>query len=84
MARPTHPDKDIEKALRELEAAEWRIVKGRPRGHCWGRALCPAATRSGCSISIMSTPKNCGNHAKRILELMKKCDCVAMIRKEKA
>ncbi len=34
MARNRHPDKDVEKALKEIESLGWRIiVKG--RGHPW-------------------------------------------------
>jgi hypothetical protein len=65
MGRSRHPDKDIEKALVELEEMGWTVEMAKGRSaHAWGYALCPAnagdACRSGtfCRMSVWSTPRN--------------------------
>jgi hypothetical protein len=76
MERRTHPDKDIEKALRYAEEAGWRVVRG--GSHAWGKMYCPSNSkdcRCGefCVSSIWSTPKNPGVHARQIRRVVDNC-----------
>ena len=73
MARPVHPDKDIEAALSEAELLGWRVEKSGPRAHCWGILLCPFKDRNGCRFSIWGTPKNPTNFAKQVRKLVRNC-----------
>lgn len=73
MTRPRHPKKEVEDVIKELEALGWRYVKG--KSHVWGRLLCENADRTGCKISVFSTPKSSGNHAKHLIRLAAKCHC---------
>jgi len=63
-----HPDKDVAKALKHAEAQGW-TVKPTSSGHSWGTALCG----KGCFVAIWSTPKNAGNHAKKIRNTVDRC-----------
>ena len=71
--RSKHPNKEIEAAVRDAEAKGWRFQKAGHSAHAWGRLLCPAHQREGCSMSIWSTPRNAFNHAKQIRQKVKKC-----------
>jgi hypothetical protein len=64
MARPRHPDKHIEKAIRYAEGLGWTVRMS--NAHGWGRLLCPLHTPEGCFVSVWSTPKNPENHARHI------------------
>lgn len=64
MARPRHPNKHIEKAIRYAESLGWRVeICG---GHAWGRLYCPEGSRQGCIVGVWSTPRNPENHARHI------------------
>lgn len=74
MTRPKHPDKDVEAAIRYAEAHGWTLRKG---GH-WGFLYCPyndAECRCGtrCKAGVWSTPKNAGNHARQLREVVDGC-----------
>jgi hypothetical protein len=74
MARSEHPKKEVEHALVYMEANGWRIDKG---GH-WGKALCPyhdPECRGGayCIAGVWGTPKNPGNHAKQLRQVVDNC-----------
>ena len=61
MARPSHPKKEVEEALKHAEEQGWRVEAG--GSHAWGRIYCPYnddACRCGefCITSVWSTPKN--------------------------
>ncbi len=71
MARPRHPHKDIESAIRDAEERGWRIEHSK-RGHVWGSAYCPGGGE-GCIIRIPSTPRNPTGAAKRLLKLFDRC-----------
>jgi hypothetical protein len=76
MARSSHPNKEVEKALRVAEENGWRIVRG--GSHAWGKIYCPnndAECRCGefCITSIWSTPRNPDNHAKALLRVVLHC-----------
>jgi hypothetical protein len=55
MARPRHPDKDIEAAVSYAESCGWVCTISK-RGHAWGRLRCPYGQRGGCQFSVWSTP----------------------------
>lgn len=69
MARPRHPNKEIEDAVQYVESKGWRWRK---QGH-WGVLLCEHADRDGCYVAVFSTPKNAGNHAKQFIRAIDRC-----------
>lgn len=71
MARPRHPKAEVEKAVQYAERLGWRVVMS--SGHAWGRMLCPHANRNGCMVSVWSTPKNEGNHARQLRRVVDRC-----------
>jgi hypothetical protein len=75
--RAGHAKKEIEEALRYAESSGWRI-EVRQGGHCWGRMYCPfndEQCRCGnfCVVSIWSTPRDAGNHAKDLRRVVDNC-----------
>lgn len=64
----------MEEALRFVESAGWR-VEVRHNGHVWARIYCPLADRSGCQMSVSSTPRDAGREARRIRRFVDRCDC---------
>ena len=65
------PKKEISEAIEYAESKGWRVEAAGGHGHAWGRMYCPykdGNCRCGefCIISIWSTPKNPGNHARQI------------------
>jgi hypothetical protein len=73
MARPVHPDKDIEAAVSFAEAKGWRFVAPGNSSHAWGRLFCPGGQRGDCRISVNSTPTNAHNHARSIRRRVTAC-----------
>ena len=78
--RTRHPDKEIEAALRTLEATGWTVQNAKGRSsHAWGFALCPANARnlcrSGqfCRMSVWSTPRNPQAHARMLVSKAAGC-----------
>ncbi len=76
MARASHPNKEIEAALRYAQSNGWRIKAA--SGHAWGRIYCPYndnECRCGefCIASIWSTPKNPMAHARAIRRVVDNC-----------
>lgn len=71
MARKPHPDKEIEAAVAHAEQLGWTVRK--IKGHAWGQLYCAHADRSGCRISVWSTPRSAGNHARQVLRLIGNC-----------
>jgi hypothetical protein len=70
MARPDHPNKEIEAAIEYAEELGWRIRY--PMGH-WGRMFCKHADRDGCQFGINGTPINPETHAKQIRRAIDRC-----------
>lgn len=70
--RPRHADQAIERALQYAEGLGWR-VKLTKKGHAWGRLYCPFSSRSGCIVSIWSTPRSADNHARHIRNRVDAC-----------
>lgn len=74
--RRRHPEPEVEEALTFAEQHGW-TVRDSTTGHKWGDMRCPEASpeasRDGCLESIWSTPKNPGNHAKRLKARVRNC-----------
>jgi hypothetical protein len=64
MGRSRHPDKHIEKAIKQAEMLGWRVEMS--NGHAWGKLYCPENSRDGCIIHVWSTPRVPENHARQI------------------
>jgi hypothetical protein len=78
MSRRRHPDFDIEKALTYVESNGWRVEPAGPRGHAWGKMLCPhndPECRCGefCITSNWSTSRDSHNHARQIRRVVDGC-----------
>ena len=73
MARPTHPNKEIESAVQYAEAHGWRYRKPGKVSYCWGRLLCPEESTDGCQMSIWSTPAVPENHARQVCRRVDRC-----------
>ena len=76
MARPTHPKKEVESALRHAEHHGWRIRTG--SGHAWGRIYCPYNDRDCrrgefCIASVWSTPRSATSHARLLRRVLDQC-----------
>ena len=59
------PKKEVESALAEAEVVGWTVTPT-PSGHRWGVMRCGETSRSGCQVSIWSTPRNAGGHANQL------------------
>jgi hypothetical protein len=73
MARPVHPDKDIEAAERFAESKQWRYVAPGNSAHAWGRLFCPGGRPGDCKLSVYSTPRDPRNHARSIIRRVNAC-----------
>lgn len=71
MARPRHPNKEIDAAIAHAESLGWVVHMS--YGHAWGRLYCPSHTRDGCKISVWSTPRVPQNHANGIIRAVNRC-----------
>lgn len=59
MARPAHPDKDIEDAVTYAEGKGWRYEKPGKSAHPWGKLFCPSGLRNDCPMLLVwSTPRD--------------------------
>ena len=70
-----HPSKEIQAAIEFALGHDWRVEKRKGKGHCWARLYCPHNDRTGCKISIWSTPRSAFNHARQIVRMVEKCKC---------
>lgn len=71
MSRNRHPHKEIEKVVAYAESQGWRLVP--VKGHAWGCLYCPRDDRTGCRVSVWSTPRNPENHARQIRRQVDSC-----------
>ena len=55
MARPRHPNKEIETAVAYAESVGWTVEIS--NGHAWAQLYCPHHTPEGCIVSVWSTPE---------------------------
>lgn len=72
MSNPRHSKPEVEAAVRYALSLGWRLEMS--SGHAWGRLYCPRASREGCIVSVWSTPRNAGNHARQIRSAVDRCD----------
>lgn len=72
VTRARHPKKEVEKALAQMEKAGWEVAMA-SSGHRWGVAKCGEASRAGCQVSIWSTPRSPGHHARQLLHRLEQC-----------
>jgi hypothetical protein len=67
------PAKEIIAAIRELEAAGWRVVVAGGHAHAYAIAYCPGG-RFGCDpLSIYGTPRVPEREASRIRRALAQC-----------
>ena len=71
MARPRHPNKEIEAAVAYAESRGWVFV--RKASHAWGRLRCARGQRDGCQLSVWSTPRDPQGHAEHIRRQIDDC-----------
>lgn len=71
MARPVHPDKDIEAVVSFAEAEGWRVEIS--NGHAWGRLYYPGGRLGDCILSVWSTPADPFGHARQLRRRMNAC-----------
>jgi dissimilatory sulfite reductase (desulfoviridin) alpha/beta subunit len=71
MARPRHPDKDIEAAVRYAESRGWAFV--RTGSHVWGVLHCAGTGRGACRFHVYSTPRNPTGHARDLRRDVDRC-----------
>jgi hypothetical protein len=71
MARPRHPNKEIEDAIAHAESRGWTFV--RMASHGWGVFYCPRHARDGCRFTVESTPRVPRNHADRFRKKVDSC-----------
>ncbi|MGH2367188.1 MAG: hypothetical protein ACRDI2_03230 [Chloroflexota bacterium] len=57
--------------MQTAEAKGWTVSIS--QGHAWGIMRCPYGARGGYQMSIWSTPRDAGNHAKQLLRALTKC-----------
>jgi hypothetical protein len=72
MARPRHPNKEIEAAVQYAEAHGWTCTLSK-RGHAWGRLRCRHHQRGGCQLSVWSTPASPQDHADFLRRNVDRC-----------
>jgi len=72
MPRRRHAKKDVEAALRYAEVRGW-TVEPKTSGHAWGEIRCPSGKRGGCRVSVWSTPREVGNHARQLIRRVDAC-----------
>lgn len=68
-----HKNKEIARAIQEALSQDWTFKKSSGSAHAFGVLFCPAQNRTGCKISVLSTPRSPENHAKQIRKAIKKC-----------
>jgi hypothetical protein len=71
VARPRHPNKEIEAAVAYPAAHGWEFV--RAGGHAWSILRCPRRGRDGHRRSVYSTPRDPFAHAKDLRRAVDAC-----------
>lgn len=73
-----HTNKEIQAAIEYAKSKGFTVAQG--GSHCWGQMYCPAERTNldcqggaHCITSILSTPKNPENHAKRLRRIVDRC-----------
>ena len=73
MMTSKHPSKEIQEAIDYALDNGWRIIESGKSAHAFCRLYCPKESRDGCKLSVWSTPRNDGNHAKQIIKQIDRC-----------
>jgi hypothetical protein len=68
-----HANKEIREAIQYAEQRGWRFEMAGPRAHIYGTLYCPETSRDGCRRTVLSTPRNPQNHARRIRREVDRC-----------
>tara|TARA_R110002126_G_scaffold3477_2_gene19809 strand:+ start:5921 stop:6148 length:228 start_codon:yes stop_codon:yes gene_type:complete len=68
-----HPTKEIQEAIEHAVNEGWRIIEPGKSSHAFCRLYCSEKSRKGCKISVWSTPRNSGTHAKQIIRQVDNC-----------
>ena len=75
VSKGIHPNKEVRKAIRQLEQAGWTIEVATGRSaHRWGAAFCPARNPA-CTTGIAGSPRVPEDQASRLLKSGAKCKC---------
>ena len=67
------PAKEILAAIRELEAAGWRVQIASGRAHAYARAYCPGGPEGCPPLTVYGTPRVPENEAAKILRALARC-----------
>jgi hypothetical protein len=67
------PTKEILAAIRELEAAGWRVQIASGRAHAYARAYCPGGPDGCPPLTIYGTPRVPEHEAAKILRALVRC-----------
>jgi len=68
------PAKEILAAIRELEAAGWRVQITSGRAHAYARAYCPGGPEGCAPLMICGTPRVPEHEAAKILWALGRCE----------
>lgn len=68
------PSKEILAAIRDLEAAGWRIQPAGGRAHAYARAYCPGGHQGCRPLTIYGTPRVPENEAAKIARALARCE----------
>jgi hypothetical protein len=68
------PAKEILEAIRELEAAGWRVQIASGRAHAYARAYCPGGPEGCPPLTIYGTPRVPENEAAKMLRTLARCE----------
>jgi hypothetical protein len=68
------PAKEVLEAIRELEAAGWRVQIASGRAHAYARAYCPGGPEGCPPLTIYGTPRVPENEAAKMLRTLARCE----------
>jgi hypothetical protein len=68
------PAKEILAAIRELEAAGWRVQITSGRAHAYARAYCPGGPEGCPPLTMYGTPRVPEHEAAKILRALGRCE----------
>jgi len=66
--------KEIIAAIRELEAAGWRVVVGGGHAHAYAKAYCPGGARGCRPVFVIGTPRVPDLEAAKMRGALKNCE----------
>lgn len=67
------PAKEILAALRDLEAAGWRVVVASGHAHAYARAYCPGGHDGCVPLTVYGTPRVPEFEARKIRRTLMRC-----------